>query len=110
MTNGIRLDTIKDVKVIKSTPQFNKWLNGLRDPRARAKVNVRLRRLQTGAYGDCEPVGEGISELRIFYGPGYRVYFIERFGEFVLLLAGGNKSTQDKDIKLAKKLANNFEG
>ena len=97
------------MKTLHYTPEFTKWLAGLSDIKAKAKVAVRLRRLEQGHYGDCEPVGESISELRIFYGPGYRVYFNERFGEFVLLLAGGDKSTQSRDIKRAKAIANNYE-
>lgn len=97
------------MKTIRYTPEFSKWLNGLRDKKAKARVNVRLRRLEHGHYGDCEAVGESVSELRIFYGPGYRVYFTERFGEFVLLLAGGDKSSQNRDIKRAKEIAQNYE-
>ena len=97
------------MKTIRYTKEFNKWFVNLRDSRAKAKVSVRLRRLESGHYGDCEPVGESVSELRIFYGPGYRIYFTERFGEFVLLLAGGDKSSQKRDIKLAKQIADSYE-
>ena len=97
------------MKTIRYTKEFNKWFVNLRDSRAKAKVSVRLRRLEYGHYGDCEPVGESVSELRIFYGPGYRIYFTERFGEFVLLLAGGDKSSQKRDIKLAKQIADSYE-
>jgi putative addiction module killer protein len=98
------------MKNLRRTPQFDKWFTSIKDIRARAKINVRLRRLEQGHYGDCEPVGEGVSELRIFYGPGYRVYFTERCGEFVLLLAGGDKNSQAKDIKRAKAISDEYEG
>jgi putative addiction module killer protein len=97
------------MKTIRYTPEFDKWLNNLRDKKAKGKINVRLRRLEHGHYGDCESVGESISELRIFCGPGYRIYFTERLGEFVLLLAGGDKSSQIRDIKRAKEIAKHFE-
>ena len=69
------------------------------------RVQVRIDRAEDGNFGDCEPVGEGISEMRIHYGPGYRVYFVQRGIEIVILLAGGNKSTQQKDIKTALEIA-----
>jgi putative addiction module killer protein len=95
---------------IKTTATFDRWLHGLRDRRARARVQVRIDRLELAHLGDCEPVGEGVSEMRIHYGPGYRVYF-KRFGlELVVLLAGGDKSTQSADIALALKLARQLEG
>jgi putative addiction module killer protein len=90
---------------IRRTPEFSDWLRDLRDIRARAKVITRLDRLATGNAGDVRPVGEGISELRINYGPGYRVYYVQRGQEYVLLLCGGDKSSQDADINAAKKLA-----
>ena len=81
----------------------------LRDHRARAKIAARIDRLALGNLGDVEPVGEGVSELRIHYGPGYRVYFVKRGGTLILLLGGGDKSTQAKDVKAAKMLAANLE-
>ena len=90
---------------IRRTPQFSGWLRELRDIRARAKIITRLDRLAAGNVGDVRPVGEGISELRINYGPGYRVYYVQRGQEYVLLLCGGDKSSQDADINAAKKLA-----
>jgi putative addiction module killer protein len=90
---------------IRKTEVFAKWLDGLRDVRARARVQARIERLATGNPGDAEPVGEGVSELRINYGPGYRVYFKQRGRELIILLAGGDKSTQAKDIKTALQLA-----
>ncbi|WP_152389045.1 type II toxin-antitoxin system RelE/ParE family toxin [Azotobacter salinestris] len=91
--------------VLIQTDTYSKWFSALRDARARARINARLRRVGLGALGDCKPVGEGVSELRIDYGPGYRVYFVQRGHELVILLAGGDKSSQDKDIKTAIKLA-----
>ena len=81
----------------------------LRDHRARAKIAARIDRLALGNPGDVAPVGEGVSELRIHYGPGYRVYFIKRGRTLIILLCGGDKSTQTKDIKAAKILAAKFE-
>ena len=88
--------------------QGTKWLDGLRDIHARARILVRVERLAAGNLGDVRPVGEGVSELRIDYGPGYRVYFTKRGQEVVILLAGGDKRTQAKDIKTALRLAQNL--
>ena len=93
---------------IRKTETFAQWLDGLRDVRARARVQVRIERLATGNAGDVEPVGEGVSELRIDYGPGYRVYFKRHGREVVILLAGGDKRTQSADIKTALRLARNL--
>ena len=90
---------------IRETDEFSKWLSALKDMRARAKVLVRVKRLAHGNPGDVEPVGEGVSELRIDHGPGYRVYFVQRGMRYVLLLAGGDKRTQKRDIARAKRLA-----
>ena len=93
---------------IRKTEVFAKWLDGLEDVRARARVLVRIERLATGNPGDVAPVGEGVSELKINYGPGYRVYY-KQFGEtLVILLAGGDKHTQGKDVKTALRLARNL--
>ena len=81
------------------------WFNELLDRQARAGINARIRRLCLGNPGDVKPVGEGVSELRIDYGPGYRVYFVQRGQTLVVLLAGGDKHTQDRDIKTALELA-----
>src|SRR5271157_4172730 len=89
----------------KQTETFRKWRTRLKDERARAMIASRLDRLAFGNAGDVKPVGQGISELRIDYGPGYRVYFLRRGEEIVILLCGGDKSTQEKDIKTAKRLA-----
>ncbi|UQE03674.1 type II toxin-antitoxin system RelE/ParE family toxin [Bradyrhizobium japonicum] len=94
---------------IRETEQFSSWLSDLRDVRAKAKVLVRVERLAKGNAGDVKPVGEGISELRIHYGAGYRVYFTQRGEELILLLCGGDKDSQDKDIANAKKIASELE-
>lgn len=93
---------------VRKTDLFAEWLDGLRDILARARIQARIERLAGGNPGDVEPVGEGVSELRIHYGPGYRVYFKRRGQELIILLAGGDKSTQGQDIKTALKLARNL--
>lgn len=90
---------------LKQTETFRKWRLRLKDERARAMIASRLDRLAYGHAGDAEPVGQGISELRIHYGPGYRVYFQRRGDTIIVLLCGGDKSTQTKDINAAKLLA-----
>jgi putative addiction module killer protein len=93
---------------IRKTETYAQWLDGLRDIRARARIQVRVERLAAGNLGDIRPVGEGVSEMRIDYGPGYRVYFTRRGREVVVLLAGGDKRTQAADIKTALRLARNL--
>ena len=93
---------------IRQTETFSRWLDGLADVRARARVQVRIERLAGGNAGDVKPVGEGVSELRIDYGPGYRVYFTKRGDELLILLAGGSKRSQAADIKTALRLARNL--
>jgi putative addiction module killer protein len=93
---------------IRKTEVYALWLDGLRDLSARARIQVRVERLAAGNAGDVKPVGEGVSELRINYGPGYRVYFTMRGRELVVLLAGGDKGTQTTDIKTALHLARNL--
>jgi putative addiction module killer protein len=90
---------------VRQTGLFANWLRKLRDEQARARIQIRIRRLSLGNFGDVKPVGEGVSELRIDYGPGYRVYFHQTETSLVLLLVGGDKKTQDADIAKAKKLA-----
>lgn len=90
---------------IRKTETFATWLDELRDLRARARVQARMERLAGGNIGDVKPVGEGVSEMRIDYGPGYRVYFTRQKRELIVLLAGGDKSTQAADIKTALRLA-----
>ena len=93
---------------IRKTAKYAQWLDDLRDINARARIQVRVERLAAGNAGDVKSVGEGVSELRINYGPGYRVYFTKRGRELVILLAGGDKSTQASDIKTALRLAHNL--
>ena len=90
---------------IEQLPGFVKWLGGLRDRSARAQIQIRIARLELGLMGDVKPVGEGVSELRVDFGPGYRLYFKQRGKEPIFLLAGGDKRSQDSDIKSAIKLA-----
>ena len=94
---------------IRQTRRFATWLAGLRDDHARARILKRLDRAQAGNLGDVAPAGEGVSEMRIFYGPGYRVYFVQRGSELIILLCGGDKSTQAADIEDAKALAREVE-
>jgi putative addiction module killer protein len=93
---------------IRKTDVFAKWLDGLNDIHARMRILVRIERLAVGNPGDVKRVGEGVSELRIDYGPGYRVYYRKIGRALVILLAGGDKSTQSKDIKTAIRLARNL--
>ncbi|NJN74528.1 MAG: type II toxin-antitoxin system RelE/ParE family toxin [Limnothrix sp. RL_2_0] len=90
---------------IRQTETYSRWFNALRDSQAKARINVRIRRLSMGNPGDVKPVGKGVSELRITYASGYRVYFIQRGEKLIILLAGGDKRTQQKDIKIAIDLA-----
>jgi putative addiction module killer protein len=90
---------------IRKTESFERWFVGLRDRRAAARITSRIDRLQLGLFGDVKPVGEGVSEIRIDYGPGYRIYFVRRGREIVILLAGGDKRTQSRDIEKALELA-----
>src|SRR5271166_4316090 len=94
---------------VRKTATFSDWMAGLRDQRAKAKIASRIDRLALGNPGDVEPVGDSVSELRIHYGPGYRVYFVRRGQVLIVLLCGGDKTTQTKDIKIAKSLAANLE-
>jgi putative addiction module killer protein len=93
---------------ISKTATFATWIDGLRDIRARARVLARVERFAGGHAGDVKPVGEGVSEMRIDYGPGYRVYFKKRGRSLVILLAGGDKGTQKRDINTALRLARNL--
>lgn len=90
---------------IKALPEFTTWLDGLADATVRGVVAARVKRLQLGLMGDVEPVGDGVSELRIHLGAGWRVYFTQRGTQLIVLLVGGSKRTQKRDIKRAKELA-----
>ena len=94
---------------IRKTERFAKWLDDLRDLRARARIQARIERLAAGNPGDVRPVGEGVSEMRLDCGPGYRVYFKKHGDAWVVLLAGGDKSTQARDIRAALRLARGLE-
>ena len=90
---------------VRETETYTNWYKGLRDTQARVRVLVRIKRLAMENAGDAQPVGEGVSELRIHYGPGYRVYFVRRGAALIVLLGGGDKTTQQSDINTAKALA-----
>jgi putative addiction module killer protein len=90
---------------VQKTDEFDKWLSGLADQKAQARIASRVERLGLGNPGDVKPVGEGVSEMRVLHGPGYRVYFKQTAKAVILLLCGGDKSTQEKDIKRAKEIA-----
>ena len=93
---------------IRETFAYASWFGALRDQSAKVRIDIRIRRLSLGNAGDIRPVGEGVSELRIHYGPGYRIYLKKQGDALVILLAGGDKSSQDHDIRLAKDLARNL--
>lgn len=95
---------------VRQTKIFAKWFENLKDRKARSRIQARIDRLEQGNFGDVAPVGDGISELRIFYGPGYRVYFIQKGSIIVILLSGGDKSSQQADIASAKVLAEQLRG
>jgi putative addiction module killer protein len=94
---------------IKQTDNYRKWERKLRDQRAKATIAARIFRLANGLPGDVQPIGQNLSELRIHYGQGYRIYFKRRGSEIVILLCGGNKSTQQRDIEIAQRLAEEWE-
>jgi putative addiction module killer protein len=93
----------------RQSEAFAKWFGALKDTRAKERIAQRIVRVQAGLIGDVKPVGEGVSELRVDYGPGYRVYFCRRGEDTILLLCGGDKSTQDRDIRDAKAMAKEIE-
>lgn len=93
---------------IRQTETYSQWFKNLRDSQARARIDIRIRRLSLGNPGDVKPVGQGVSELRINYRAGYRVYFIQQGNSLIILLAGGDKKTQNKDIQTALELARNL--
>lgn len=93
------------MKEIIRSETFSDWLTALKDARARARILMRIDRMKEGNFGDSEPIGDGLSEARIHYGPGYRVYFMQQGDQIVVLLCGGDKASQPKDIKQAKRIA-----
>ena len=94
---------------VRTTARFTKWFRSLKDRRAKARIQARIDRVEMGHYGDVAPVGEGVSELRICYGPGYRVYFVQKDAVVLILLSGGDKSSQKADIAKAKEIARQLE-
>jgi putative addiction module killer protein len=94
---------------VRETEYFKIWIRGLKDRQTKQIINARIRRISTGNFGDSKPVGDGVSELRIDYGPGYRVYYIRWGDDLVILLCGSDKSAQDETIKAAKEIAGNME-
>ena len=115
LDQNILIDCVKTTVYTRSmfelvkSATFDTWFRGLRDVRARARIAARLDRMADGNFGDVKPVGHGISELRIDYGPGYRVYFILRGSILVVVLAGGDKRTQHADIQTARRIASDWE-
>jgi len=94
---------------VRETDAFRSWISSLRDGRAQSRINIRIRRLSLGNPGDSKGLGDRVSELRIDYGPGYRIYYTQQGDKLVILLAGGDKSTQARDIETAKALSRNLE-
>ncbi len=102
MTKATNSKTVLIYQDENGAEPFTKWLHGLKDGSARRRILIRLRRLEQGNIGDCKPVGEGLSEMRLFFGSGYRIYFGEGDHNIVIILNGGNKASQQSDIKKAK--------
>ena len=100
------------MKIILTTTVFDSWFSNLKDNQAKRRIQMRIDRAEQGNFGDCKLVGEGVSEMRINMGPGYRVYFMQKSDgfEIVVLLVGGDKSTQQQDIKIAMQLAHDIKG
>ena len=94
---------------VRTTTKFTEWFKSLKDRRAKARIQARIDRVEMGHFGDVAPIGEGVSELRIFYGPVYRVYFVQKDAVVVILLSGGDKSSQKADIAKAKEIARQLE-
>lgn len=101
----IQLNTMQSMNTFFVSDEFNDWLIALKDQVGKALIAKRIQSAEAGNFGDCEPVGDGISEMRIHYGPGYRAYFTRRGAVVYLLLLGGDKSTQKRDIKRAREMA-----
>lgn len=105
LPSGIHSDTFSRMTTFQRSDEFDAWLAALKDKIGRARIALRIRSAEHGNFGDCEPVGEGVSEMRIHFGPGYRVYFTRRGEVLYLLLLGGNKSSQKRDLKRAIEMA-----
>lgn len=105
LTISILWDTLYSMIEIRQTGTYETWFDKLSDSRAKARIDVRIRRLSLGNPGDVRSVGEGVMEMRVDYGPGYRIYFVQEKKKVIILLAGGDKSSQVRDIAHAKKLA-----
>jgi putative addiction module killer protein len=97
------------VYIVRQTQEFQDWLDGLRDLRAQVRIAARLRLAEAGSLGDWKPVGGDVSEMRVEFGPGYRVYFARRGSILIVILAGGDKSTQARDIRRAQRILNELE-
>ena len=104
------MDTLASMYTFLRTPEFDKWLKKLHDPIGKARIIARIRSAEAGNFGDCESVGKRVSEMRIHYGPGYRVYYSREGETIYLLVCGGDKSTQKKDIVKANRLAEKYRG
>ena len=107
--SGIRSDTLRCLNTFHRSDEFDAWLAALKDKMGRARITHRIRSAEHGNFGDCEPVGEGVSEMRVHFGPGYRVYFTRRGEMLYLLLLGGDKSSQKRDIKRALEMVRALE-
>ena len=94
---------------IRQTETYRKWFDSLKDRNARMRIDIRIRRISLGNFGDVKPVGEGVSEIKIDYEPGYRIYFVQKKNTIIILLSGGDKSTQSRDIQKAHELAQRLE-
>ena len=105
MQESIQVDTFGAVNTFERSDEFDTWLGALKDKVGRARIVLRIRSAEHGNFGDCEPVGEGVSEMRVHVGPGYRVYFTRRAEVVYLLMVGGDKSSQKRDIKRAIEMA-----
>ena len=105
LTDCILQDTIRTMIEIRQTDIYKKWFASLKDRNARARIDVRIRRISLGNFGDVKPVGEGVFEIRIDYGPGYRIYYVRDGNTIIILLCGGDKSTQPRDIQKAHEIA-----
>jgi putative addiction module killer protein len=106
--NDFKIELLEYVTEDGKNP-FHNWINSLEDQIARARIRVRLNRIRLGNFGDCKPVGKGVSELRVDYGPGYRIYYGKSETAIVILLCGGVKKSQQKDIQLAQKYWADFK-